>query len=49
MGQKVLKKIFRPNQDDNVMNMNNQPSGVYFYRVLDEAGSLIGEGKFVKE
>jgi hypothetical protein len=31
------------------IDLNNQPSGVYFYRVLAEDGSVEGEGKLVLE
>jgi len=27
--------------------MSNQPSGIYLYRVINEDGTLIGEGKVV--
>jgi uncharacterized repeat protein (TIGR03803 family) len=39
----------RYTQDDNLINLMGQPSGVYFYRVLNEDGSLAGEGKVVIE
>lgn len=29
------------------LNLSAQPNGVYFYRVLDENGGLIGEGKII--
>ncbi len=31
------------------MNLSSQPKGVYFYRVLNETGGLVGEGKVVIE
>ncbi len=49
MGQKVLTQILRSSQNDKVMDLSNQPNGVYFYRVLKEDGSIIGEGKVVIE
>ncbi len=49
LGEKVLKQILRSTQDDKVMDMSSQPSGVYFYRVLNNIGGLVGEGKFVKQ
>jgi len=49
MGQKVFTEILRSAQDDNLIDIGNQPSGVYLYRVIDETGKLLGEGKFVIE
>ncbi len=48
-GEKVLTEILRSAQDDKVIDLRGQPNGVYFYRVLGEAGNLVGEGKFVIE
>jgi hypothetical protein len=31
------------------LNISSQPNGVYLYRVIDETGKLLGEGKFVIE
>jgi hypothetical protein len=31
------------------VNIVNQPNGIYLYRVMDESGALVGEGKFVVE
>ncbi len=47
LGQKVMGEILRSAQDDNLINLTNQPDGVYFYRVLKEDFSVIGEGKVV--
>jgi N-acetylneuraminic acid mutarotase len=30
-----------------IVDLNNQPSGVYLYRVISESGALVGEGKLV--
>ncbi len=49
LGEKVLKQILRPAQDDKVINLMGQPNGIYFYRVLRESGGLVGEGKVVIE
>lgn len=48
LGECVFKEILRSTQDDNRIELN-QPNGIYLYRVLNEDGSLIGEGKVVKE
>jgi hypothetical protein len=29
------------------INISYEPSGIYLYRVMDESGALVGEGKFV--
>ena len=34
-------------QHDYEINISNQPSGVYFYRVLNEDEGLIGSGKVI--
>jgi len=31
------------------IDLGNQPNGIYLYRVIDESGALVGEGKFVIE
>ena len=46
LGKKVLKEI-RQLADDNLINLSNQPNGIYFYRVLQEDGNLLGEGKII--
>ncbi|HTB30752.1 MAG TPA: T9SS type A sorting domain-containing protein [Bacteroidia bacterium] len=46
LGEKVFTAI-RQLADDNLINLSNQPSGVYFYRVVSDKGDLIGEGKLV--
>jgi ligand-binding sensor domain-containing protein len=33
--------------DENIINLSNQPNGVYLYRVVSENGDLAGEGKIV--
>jgi uncharacterized repeat protein (TIGR03803 family) len=54
LGQSILTEILPclPNwqgsaQDDKVMDLSNQPNGVYLYRVIANNGDLIGEGKLV--
>jgi len=41
----MLKQV----QHDYEINISDQPHGVYLYRVTDETGKLLGEGKFVIE
>jgi hypothetical protein len=45
VGQQVLK--MEMTGPKNQVNLQGQPAGVYFYRVLDESGNLLGNGKFV--
>ncbi len=49
MGQNVLKETLRSTQGDNLIDLKNQPNGVYFYRVIKEDGGLAGDGKVVIE
>jgi hypothetical protein len=30
-----------------ILNLSNEPSGIYFYRAIEENGNLLGDGKFV--
>lgn len=50
LGEKVLTEILPPStrgQDDNLIGLTQQANGVYFYRVLNANGSLLGSGKLV--
>lgn len=50
LGERVLKETLLPTsrgQDDKVMDLSNQPNGIYLYRVITENGELVGEGKVV--
>ncbi len=47
LGGRVLTEFLRSTQDDNVMDLTNQPSGVYFYRIVNQSGGLIGQGKII--
>ncbi len=55
LGEKVLKQILRSTQpartgtggDDKVIDLTNQPNGIYLYRVISDTGNLIGEGKVI--
>ncbi|HTB32295.1 MAG TPA: T9SS type A sorting domain-containing protein [Bacteroidia bacterium] len=48
MGQKVMVAT-RQLADDNLINMSNQPNGIYFYRIIANGGNILGEGKLVIE
>jgi len=46
LGEKVYSQ-FSTFNSPLLINISNQPSGIYFYRVLEEDGSLTGEGKLM--
>jgi len=48
MGQQVHSQFTIDNSLFTI-NLSSQPNGVYFYRVLEKYGSLLGEGKVVIE
>jgi hypothetical protein len=47
LGESVYIATLKQVQGDNSINIGNRPNGIYFYRVLAEGGSLIGQGKLV--
>jgi hypothetical protein len=52
LGEKVnvetLKQsLWLSGQGDNLIDISEQPNGVYFYRVIANSGDLVGEGKLV--
>lgn len=55
LGEQVLKHILRSTQparagtggDDNRIDLTNQPNGIYFYRVVNNDGSVLGSGKVI--
>ncbi|HTB31769.1 MAG TPA: T9SS type A sorting domain-containing protein [Bacteroidia bacterium] len=49
LGQSVLSETLRSAQGDNLIDLSNQPSGLYLFRIIDENGSVISNGKFVIE
>ncbi len=46
LGEKVYSQYNIQNSTFNI-NMNTQANGIYFYRVLGEDGSFIGQGKLI--
>jgi len=48
LGEKVYSQ-FSTFNSPLLINISNQPSGVYFYRILKQDGSLAGEGKLMIE
>jgi hypothetical protein len=49
LGQKVTVATLNQVQGDNLIDLRSNPSGIYFYRIIKEDGSLLGEGKVVIE
>jgi len=47
-GQEV-QNIFVGNNKDVIIHRNNLPSGMYFYKLIDETKALLGTGKMVVE
>ena len=47
LGEQVLTETLRSSQGDNTVDITNQPNGVYLYRVIDNIGELIGNGKLI--
>lgn len=44
-GQRVYQQTIQSKNTE--INLSGQPAGMYFYRALTNAGSLIGEGKLI--
>ncbi|HTA26771.1 MAG TPA: T9SS type A sorting domain-containing protein [Bacteroidia bacterium] len=49
LGEKVFSSNYSPSTNRYSLNLSSQPNGIYFYRVLNTDGSLMGEGKVVIE
>lgn len=50
LGERVITEILPPStrgQYDNLINLSEQPNGIYLYRVLSDDGKVIGEGKVI--
>lgn len=47
MGQKVMFENLKRVEGDNLIDLSNEPNGIYFYRVLQENRALLGAGKLV--
>lgn len=49
LGEQVYSKPFLISNSQFLINLSNQPNGVYLYRVISQDGSLIGSGKVLIE
>lgn len=47
LGEKVFAEMLPSSQNNNLIDLTGQPNGVYFYRVLQVDGSLVGSGKLI--
>jgi hypothetical protein len=49
LGQKVYSNLLpqTPKGALNAIDLSSQPNGIYFYRVITNEGSLLGEGKLI--
>jgi hypothetical protein len=48
LGEEVYQGTLLNGQGDNTISLNKS-SGIYFYRVLKQDGTMIGEGKILIE
>jgi hypothetical protein len=49
MGQQVYSNSLQIPDSSFQIDLTSQPSGIYLYRVITESGTLLGEGKLIKE
>lgn len=47
LGEKIFNKQLTPNDEQYIIKLENQPAGIYMYRVITDTGQLIGENKFI--
>jgi len=47
LGEKVHSSNYSLSTNHYSLDLSNQPNGIYLYRVLNEDGSLLGEGKVI--
>jgi len=47
LGEKIYAQSLSQVQDITTLNLNNQPSGIYLFRVITKNGDMVSEGKFV--
>jgi len=46
LGEKVYNGMLKPVQHDEI-DLSSQPNGIYFYRVIEDSGNIISEGKLI--
>lgn len=47
LGEKIYTETLRQAQGDNTINLSDQPSGIYLYRITSDKGEAIGSGKVI--
>ncbi len=47
LGERVLTEPLRSTQGDNLINLSNKTTGIYFYRIITESGKLVSDGKMI--
>ena len=47
LGKKVYSNPFTIYNSQFTIDLSSNPGGVYLYKVMDESGALVGEGKFI--
>jgi len=49
LGKKVYNETIQQAQSDILIDLSNQPAGIYLYRIISEKGNAVGNGKLVME
>jgi hypothetical protein len=49
LGQQVYSNSFQIPVSGFQIDLSGQPSGIYLYRIITDSGTLVGEGKLIKE
>jgi hypothetical protein len=51
LGEKVYTSFLNPSKGGtlNSIDINNNPSGIYFYRIIDDKGEYVASGKLIKQ
>ncbi|HTB05355.1 MAG TPA: T9SS type A sorting domain-containing protein [Bacteroidia bacterium] len=47
LGEKIYQESLRRAQGDCMIDLSNQPGGVYFYRIIAENSNVLGSGKLI--
>jgi hypothetical protein len=47
LGEKVFTQAIPQSQTSTRLNIQDDPSGIYLYRIITDSGGLVSEGKFI--